>query len=182
MPEVSERYATIAHGFNNRLEGIKPDHWSDPTPCTDWTVRDLVAHVVATHRRVVSTLGDDEPVEVDKEGDLVGAFTDARASVESALSDPARSQKVISGMFGEQPFESLVGRLLCSDTLIHTWDLARATNQDERLDADAVAKSSEFLTPIDEAIRRPGGFAPKIPPADDADGQTELLNFCGRAV
>lgn len=182
MSQVSKRYATIADGFADRLGGIKPAHWADPTPCPDWTVRDLVAHVIGTHRRVVSTLGQGEPVEVDKEGELVGAFSDARAAVEDALSDPARSQKVISGMFGEQPFESLVGRLLCSDTLIHTWDLARATHQDEHLDADAVAKSSEFLTSIDEAIRRPGGFAPKIPPAAGADGQTELLNFCGRAV
>ena len=37
----------------------------------------------------------------------------------------------MTGMFGEQTFESLVGRLVCSDTLIHTWDLARATGQVE---------------------------------------------------
>jgi hypothetical protein len=85
-------------------------------------------------------------------------------------------------MFGEQTFESVVSRLLCSDTLFHTWDLARATGQDDNLDADAVAKSLEFLTPMDEAIRRPGGFAAKIDPDPDADTQTRWLNFDGRAV
>ena len=85
-------------------------------------------------------------------------------------------------MFGEQSFESVVSRLLCSDTLFHTWDLARATGQDEELDQDAVAKSLEFLTPMDEAIRRPGGFAPKIDPAAGVDLQTRWLNFGGRAV
>jgi hypothetical protein len=35
---------------------------------------------------------------------------------------------------------------------------------------------------LDEAIRRPGGFAPKIDPPTDADPQTRLLNFGGRAV
>ena len=86
-------------------------------------------------------------------------------------------------MFGEQPFESLVGRLLCADTLFHTWDLARATGQDEQLDprrSTSAAPSSS--TPLDEAIRRPGGFAPKIEPPPDADEQTRLLNFGGRAV
>ena len=69
------------------------------------------------------------------------------------------------GMFGEQTFESLVCRLLCADTLLHTWDLARATGQDDRLDPAAVAAALEFLGPLDEAIRRPGGFAAKIEPA-----------------
>ena len=78
------------------------------------------------------------------------------------------------------PFESLVGRLLCADTLIHTWDLARTTGLDESLDPEAIAKASEFLTPIDDAIRRPGGFEPKIDPSPDADAQTKLLNFAGR--
>jgi uncharacterized protein (TIGR03086 family) len=93
-----------------------------------------------------------------------------------------KANTTVGGMFGEQPFESLVARLLCSDTLIHTWDLARATGQDERLDPGAVARSEAFLAPIDEAIRRPGGFAPKIEPPADADEQTRFLNFCGRAV
>ena len=76
---------------------------------------------------------------------------------------------------------SLVGRLLCADTLVHTWDLAGATGQDERLDPDGVARAIEFLTPIDEAMRGPRGFAPKITPPAGADEQTKLLNFCGRA-
>ena len=154
-----------------------------PVPtCPEWTVRDLVAHVVTTHRSVVSTLDEVEPRETDERADLVAAFADARSMVEAALDDPARSQRTIGGMFGEQTFESLVGRLLSSDTLIHTWDLARATNQDDRLDAHAVAKTSDFLGSIDEAIRRPGGFAPKIPPPENSDAQTRLLSFCGRAV
>ena len=86
----------------------------------------------------------------------------------------------MSGVFGEQPFESLVGRLLCTDTLIHTWDLARATGQDDRLDERAVEKALEFLTPIDEAIRRPGGFAPKLSPPPGADVQARLIAFAGR--
>ena len=76
----------------------------------------------------------------------------------------------------------LVGRLLCADTLIHTWDLARATGQPEDLDPTAVGKAMEFLTPIDDAIRGPGRFAAKIQPSPDAGDQTRLLNFSGRAV
>ena len=53
----------------------------------------------------------------------------------------------------------------------------RATGQDERLDPGAVAKAFAFLTPMDEVIRRPGGFAPKIAPSPDADDRTRVLEL-----
>ena len=65
---------------------------------------------------------------------------------------------------------------------MHTWDLARATGQDEQLDAEGVSKALDFLRGIEESIRVPNGFGPKIAASRDADEQTKLLNFCGRAV
>jgi uncharacterized protein (TIGR03086 family) len=180
MTEVSDRYRTVADGFADRLDGMTADAWEAQTPCTDWTARQLVVHVVDTHRKVRSSLGDAPTLEADPDGDLVAQFRDASASISDALGDPEKASTTISGMFGEQPFESLVGRLLCADTLVHTWDLARGTGQAEDLDPAAVAASRSFLEPMDEAIRRPGGFAAKITPAAGADDQTAFLNFCGR--
>jgi uncharacterized protein (TIGR03086 family) len=182
MSEISERYDTVATGFATRLDGIGTEQWDRPTPCTDWSVRDLVAHVVETHRRVLASLDGGEPETVDRTGDLPGQYAAAHHAVGQALADPGRAGTTVGGMFGEQPFESLVGRLLCADTLIHTWDLARATGQDERLDERAVTVATEFLTPIDDAIRRPGGFAAKVPAPEGADEQTKLLSFSGRPV
>lgn len=177
-----EGYRSVADGFSTRLVGVGGDQWSRPTPCADWTVRDLAAHVITTHRRVLCALDGGEPAAVDAGADLAVAWRQASQSIADAIADETKANTTVGGMFGEQPFESLVARLLCSDTLIHTWDLARATGQDERLDPGAVARSEAFLAPIDEAIRRPGGFAPKIEPPADADEQTRFLNFCGRAV
>ncbi|HWB65906.1 MAG TPA: TIGR03086 family metal-binding protein [Mycobacteriales bacterium] len=181
MTEVADRYRRIADGFTTRLDGVAADGWDAASPCDEWTGRDIVEHVVATHRRVRAALDGTEAEPVDPEGDLRAQWRAARAEIESALADPVMATTVVGGMFGEQPFESLVGRLLCADTLIHTWDLARATGQDDRLDPDGVAKAFEFLTPIDEAIRRPGGFGPKLEPPTDADEQARFLAFCGRS-
>jgi uncharacterized protein (TIGR03086 family) len=177
-----ERYRDVARGFDTRPAAVGPDQWSLPTPCTDWTVRDLVGHVISTHRRVLCSLTGGEPEPVGGDADLTPQWRGASQAITDALADEAKAGTTVGGMFGEQAFESLVARLLCSDTLIHTWDLARATGGDERLDQAAVARSAEFLQPIDEAIRRPGGFAPKIEPPAGADEQTRYLNFCGRAV
>ena len=178
MTETEQRYARVISGFGSRLARVSAKQWSAPTPCSEWDVQSLVAHVVTTHWRIEGTAGR----EADTSGDLVAQWQEASVAVSDALADPARASAIRGGMFGEQSFESLVSRLLCSDTLYHTWDLARATGQDEELDQDVVEKSLEFLTPMDEAIRRPGGFAPKIEPGADAAVQTRWLNFGGRAA
>lgn len=181
MSEVSDRYRRVADGFGARLAGVNPEQWELPTPCTDWDVRSLVAHVVATHGRVVANVVDVPPPDVDPSGDLLSQWSTATAAVSGALHDADRAGRTVSGMFGEQSFETLVGRLLCADTLFHTWDLARATGQDERLDAGAVTKAMELLEPLDEAIRRPGGFAAKLEAPPAADEQVRLLCFGGRS-
>ncbi len=142
MSEVSERYAAIGDGFTRRVGGVPPSHWDVPSPCADWTAREIVEHVVNTHARVLASLDGSDPVPVSGEDDLVSAWPRATNAVRGALQDPARAGVIVGGMFGEQPFESVVGRLLCADTLIHTWDLARATGQDESLDPGAVAKAN----------------------------------------
>lgn len=182
MPDISERYTAVADGFTARVEGLAPDQWTSPTPCSEWTVRDLVVHVIQTHWRTLALVDGSDPAEVDLGGDLAQQWRAARDAVTEALGDPARATTVVRGLLGEQSFEALVGGLVCGDTLIHTWDLARASGQDERLDPSAVAACAAFLAPLDERIRRPGGFAAKITPAPDADEQTRLLNFCGRVV
>ena len=182
MSEVLARYRTIADGFTVRVEGVGSDGWSSQSPCSDWTAGAVVGHVIATHRRVMAALEEKEPTDVDTEAELLPQWLDATTAVTTALADEVRASKVVGGMFGERPWESMVGRLLCSDTLIHTWDLARATGQDETLDPGAVAKAFEGLSALDEALRRPGGFAAKIEPRPGADAQTKLLNFCGRGA
>jgi uncharacterized protein (TIGR03086 family) len=182
MSEIIERYACVADGFGARLNGVATDRWSSDSPCVEWTARDVAVHVINTHRRVRAALGDVDYEELDREGDLKAPWASATQGIRAALTDESLASKTVGGVFGEQPFASLVGRLLCADTLIHTWDLARATGQDDALNEDASAKALEFLTPIDDAIRRPGGFAPKLTPPDGADIQTRLLSFAGRAV
>ena len=150
-----------------------------PRPALSGPPANIVSHVVNVHRRVLANVDGTEAEGVAADAALLTEWSRVSDAVRAALVD-GRAQTVVGGMFGEQPFESLIGRLVCSDTLIHTWDLARATGQDDRLDPEAVAKAIEFLAPLDEGMRRPGGFGPKIDPPADADDQTRLLCFAGR--
>jgi uncharacterized protein (TIGR03086 family) len=180
VAEVAERYRRVADGFTARVRGVPDGGWSGQSPCPDWTARDVVAHVTRMHRAVAATLDGTEPPPVDEDGDLPAQWDAARDGIEAALADPGRASRVVGGRFGEQPFASLVGRFVCTDVLVHTWDLARATGQDDSLDQPAARAALAALEPLDDAIRVPGGFGPAVEPPSDADDAVRLLSFCGR--
>jgi uncharacterized protein (TIGR03086 family) len=182
MSENAQRYERVAQGFSTCLSGVDAAQWASLTPCPDWTVRALVAHVVTTQRRVLARIDGGEAAEVDADGDLRAQWSDATAALLAAVNDPAKAGTMVQGLAGEQSFESLVGGVACSDTVIHTWDLARATGQDITLDPEAVAHSAQVLAAFDAGIRRPGGFGAAVPSDPDADAQTKLLQFAGRTV
>jgi uncharacterized protein (TIGR03086 family) len=71
--------------------------------------------------------------------------------------------------------------IVTGDVFTHTWDLARATGQDETLDPDQVRRMMAGLRSMpDEALRSGGMFGPAIEVPDDADEQTRFLAFLGR--
>jgi len=95
---------------------------------------------------------------------------------------PSRGQHRGAGLRRTTRFGELVGGLACSDTVVHTWDLARATGQPETLDAGAVEHCAGVIAGFGEAMRRPGGFGPPLDGPADADAQSKFLHFAGSAV
>lgn len=180
MTDVADRYARIADRFGALLAGTPPGAWGRPSPCPEWTAHGVARHVVDTHRRVLTRLTGGDPTPPDSDEDLAASWQVESAAVRSALADPARAGTQVDSFGSQQPFEDLVGTLLCADTLIHSWDLARATGQDERLDPPGVEAALTFLEPNDAMLRRPGGFGPRVDAPEGADAQTRLLCFVGR--
>src|SRR5882672_8055816 len=139
---AAARYRTVAAGVLARVEGIPAGAWSRPSPCEGWSVRDVVAHVVIVHRRVLARLDGGEVPGIEPMPPLAGEDLPADlriviAAVRAAVEDPGRAPRRVESVIGPLTFAELVGTLLCSDILLHTWDLARATGQDERLDPRA---------------------------------------------
>ncbi len=78
------------------------------------------------------------------------------------------------------PLPQAISRFYTNDVLMHTWDLARATGQDERLDEERCRQLYEGMLPMDDVLRQSGQYGPKVPVPEDADWQTRLLGFIGR--
>jgi uncharacterized protein (TIGR03086 family) len=76
--------------------------------------------------------------------------------------------------------EPATDMIYTGDVFLHRWDLARATGQDETLDAHKCAAMLEGMLPLDEVLRASGQYGPRVDVPDDADVQTKLLAFVGR--
>ncbi|MGQ0467700.1 MAG: TIGR03086 family metal-binding protein [Sporichthyaceae bacterium] len=183
VAEIRARYSRIATGLDDRIERLSPADWTKATPCPDWDTRGLLTHVVEVHRAMAAMVLGATPEPVGPDTDLVAAWRDGFMAVAQAIEDDSAAVKIVDTVrFAEQPFAAVVGGLLCADTIVHTWDLSRATGQDERLDPAGVANAFATLKSFGDGIRRPGAFGPAVQPPAGADEQTQFICFCGRPV
>ena len=121
------------------------------------------------------------PAGPSVDDDPVAAWLAHTEAVQSLLDDPATAEQVHDlPHLGPMPLGQAVDRIYTSDVFLHRWDLARATGQDETLDADRCAEMLEGMLPMDEALRQSGHYGPRVEVPDDADAQTKLLAFIGR--
>jgi uncharacterized protein (TIGR03086 family) len=183
MSDTADRYRKLAGQMEDRVAAVSDDQWENDSPCVGWTARDVVRPVVDTSGLFLGFIGEGLPDDAPSvDVDPLGAFRAATGAVQAALDDPARAGQEFDGMTGRTSFEQSVGQFGCGDLVIHQWDLARATGQDERLDPDEVSPLHAGLQQAGDMIRSPGVFGPAIEPAPDADEQTRFLNFVGRRV
>ena len=180
MSETAERYRLIGGGFDARVEATPADGWDAPSPCSEWTARDVVGHVVGNHRWLVTAVRGGEPQPMADDEDPAEAWRGAYRAILALSEDPEAMGQLVDGPAGKMPFGQMLDRFVCMDVLVHTWDLARAVGADEHLDEASVSQAYETLKPMDEQIRTPGFFGPKLEPPPAADTQTEFLYFVGR--
>ncbi len=182
MSETADRYRTLAEAFTAKVAAVPADRWSSATPCEDWTARDLVGHVAGSTAMFFGFVDRPVPDLPSIDDDPLATWTSSRDAMQAALDDPAVATTAFDGLMGPTTFNESVDRFICADLVIHNWDLSRATGLDETLDADEVHAIYEGLKPMDEMMRMPGVFGPKVAAPDGADEQTELLCFLGRQV
>lgn len=177
--EVADRVRIAVADFDARVRATPADKWTSSSPCEGWTARDIVVHVADNYLNLSAGVLGGEATKIASDEDIVAGWARAKSAMEDVLTKGDLS-KSIAGPMGPMPAEQLLGRLVTTDTLVHTWDLARAVGGDERLNAEFVAAAYSGMKPMDAMIRRPGVFGPKIDAPASADLQTEFLNFLGR--
>lgn len=180
MSTIEQRYSRLADAFAGKVAAVRDDQWSSPTSCEDWTVRDIVRHVTDSQGMFLGFVGDSVGDAPSVDDDPLGAFTAASAAVRARLGDPERAAQEFDGMFGHTSFEQSVDRFLCTDLVVHGWDVAAATGQDTEIDPQEVERVKAQVEEFGDAIRSPGAFGPAVEPAEGAGDQDRLLAYLGR--
>lgn len=180
---AAEEYREIAGRFTALVEGVPDDAtWGRPAPVEGWTARDVVRHLVEWFPGFLAGgAGVTLPQGPDVDEDPVGAWRAMSDGVQAVLDDPGSAGKVLRNPYiGEVELPTAISRFFTADVFMHTWDLARATGQDESLDAERCAVMLEGMLPLDELLRSSGQYGPRVEVDDDVDVQTRLLAFIGR--
>jgi uncharacterized protein (TIGR03086 family) len=181
LSEIADRYQKVAAQFTRRARAVPDDAWDNPAPCEGWVARDVVRHMIDWMPGFfLGNAGVEVPTIPSVDEDPVGAWEVVDGALQAALDNPEISAREFDMRAGRYRVDDAVATFCVGDVLVHTWDLARATGQDETLDADEVHRLFIGMEPIDELLRSSGHYGPRVDVPADADEQTKLIAFTGR--
>jgi len=145
-----------------------------PTPCDQWNVRVLLSHMIQTQQFFSgSAQGKQVPLSPDPPDlvgdDPVGNFEHAREDVIDVFSQPGVIEKTGPSL-----------SIAFSDMLIHGWDIARATGQDDRMPDGLAQAAYDAIHGRFTDEQRKGVFKPEVDTDASASAQEKLLAYTGR--
>jgi uncharacterized protein (TIGR03086 family) len=170
---------------------VKPEQWDDPTPCAEWDVRTLVAHLIVgryvyrgllegvpaaelglIRGRQSKAIGDDP----------VAACERAVRSIREAFTEPGALDRTAHHRIGDMTGSELLVQLV-ADLVVHSWDLATAIGVDPGLDERLVELAYEFYVPRmhKDVMYAYGWFKPSAKPLPEgATPLQRLIQLTGR--
>jgi uncharacterized protein (TIGR03086 family) len=163
------------------VDDVPPDRRDAPSPCANWTVTDVVEHVIEGNLVVARALGPDLADAPEVAESLAPRFRSAAEALVAALALPDALTGTVTVPFGTVPVPVAV-QLRTIEALVHGWDVAVATGQDPAgLPADVaeagIGFSESMLARTDRA-RLP--FAPAVALPESAPAIDRLAALLGR--
>jgi uncharacterized protein (TIGR03086 family) len=161
------------------IGGVRSDQYDDRTPCEEWTVRDLLQHMIGVVTGLGAAAAGSPQSSFELGPDPAAQFQQAATSALAAWRAPGVMERIVDGGPGPMPGRVLAGINLL-DTATHTWDLATATGQPAALPEDVAAAALEASEQIVSPEIRPGRFGPEVSVPADAAATDRLVAFLGR--
>ncbi|GII81994.1 TIGR03086 family protein [Sphaerisporangium rufum] len=153
---------------------VRPEQLGLPTPCEEFTVRDLINHLEWV-AEMFEGLAHGKPMI--EQGPYAGDFPERAERTLTAWSRPEAWEGTSPGM--GLPMTTLA-QMYLTDMVVHGWDLATATGQDYEPAPETVARALDFTDRMVEMGRQRGAFGPPVAVPDDAPPLTRLLGIVGR--
>lgn len=182
-----EEYTRALAAFGEQVREVADEQWELPTPCPEWDVRQLVAHVVLGEALVPPLLAGEAGLrapEVDPGVLGTEPLTVWRGTALAAM-DAVKAldslDTVVDHPVGPVAAHVLLG-FRVTDNLVHGWDLATAVGNRFDLPDDLAEACLDFWLPLAGALSDGVFFGPMIEPAAGAAPGERLLGLLGRQV
>ena len=182
MADNRDLHERAVQGFIKLTEPITEGQWDDPTPCSEWKVRDLVGHVSGGNHLFAAIARGEKPTGDAPPGDPKQALADSAKVAKESFAPDEVNDRMFELPFGTMPAQIAIG-IHTLDVIVHSWDLAKATGQVPVVDQgllEAVWGIAQMF-PESPQLRGEGGpFGPKVECADDAPLYDRLVAHLGR--
>ena len=168
------------------IDRITPDQLGNPTPCAEWTVRDVLNHITNGAAMFATaaeqgSVSDELMAQIAGGGDYKGAWTAATTVAMAAAAQPGALDRTVTVPFGEMTVGAFLNYVIF-DLTTHAIDLARATDQTiTNTDLLEAALEAGHQT-VGPGMRQPGVFDPEQPVSADASVVDRLQAFAGRKI
>lgn len=185
--EILTAFDTAFTEFDRLVHDAGGDQWDDPTPCTEWTVKDLVNHLVGEHLWAPLLLDGKTVAEVGDrfDGDVVGDDPVTAWEQAGAGSRPAfHREAVLDGdvdTSGGATSATDYAWQMTMDLTVHGWDLARGLRVESRMPDDLARTLYDEFAPQVAGWQGAGIFAAPVDVPETAPPQDRLVALLGRA-
>ncbi|MBB4852921.1 uncharacterized protein (TIGR03086 family) [Mycobacteroides chelonae] len=174
----AEDFARASTAIETMIAAVRPDQWGEPTPCTEWNLRQLVDHLVEVNYSLAERFGGTRGEPADNP---VAAYRQSARALSDALALPGVLDQTYTGPFANTTGDRQL-QVRMADLLTHGWDLAQTTGVQPDLPADLVADALGFVQKLAAAFARSGKFDTPQPVAADAPVLDKLAALTGRVV
>ena len=168
--------STAAGALADVVRAIESDQLTNPTPCTEFDVRELVHHLLYWGPSLEAAARKENVSPSDVE------VTDWRGALLAQLDRTVDAWAPESAWKGETSMgpARVVGEMLVGELAVHAWDLARATGQTLDLPGDLLAYLYDGIAAGAEQGREMGLYGPEVPVPADAPLLDRILGLTGR--
>jgi len=192
MDDALAMFLSGQREFGARVHAVREEQWTAATPDTEWSVADLVEHLIEEHRWAAPLLhGQDVesaakvvegsrslPVDGGVGANLAQEWGEAAIASAEAFTAPGALDRDVELSRGPTPARAYADEMTL-DLVVHGWDLARAIGYDDPLPDDLVDYIYSRLAGAGD-LSASGMFAPPVELPDDAPTIDKLIAATGR--
>jgi uncharacterized protein (TIGR03086 family) len=187
-----DTYLAAVRAFTDRVHAVTEDQWRNKTPDEEWTVADLVAHLIDEHRWAAPLLHGLDleaaaavvdgtrslPVDGGVGANLAESWDEASAGSVDAFSAADALERTVNLSRGPTSARTYLDEMVF-DLVVHTWDLGTAIDYPEPVPDEIVEPVYAVAKDLGD-LSGSGLFDAPVEVPDDASTIDKLVALTGR--